>query len=82
MYPSFPGVDLQRNTVCRYLTIFAYVFLIHDFQYYLYKMTDSRKDLYISPLLKMVLFKSDSLICQSGGINSMNVDDDGGEAFN
>lgn len=45
-------------------------------------MTDSRKDLYISPLLKMVVFKSDSLICQSGGINSMNVDDDGGEAFN
>lgn len=45
-------------------------------------MTDNRKDLYVSPYLKTVEFKSDALICQSGGINRMNLDDDGGEAFN
>ena len=46
-------------------------------------MVNEQKDLYVSPELKTVEIKAQAILCQSGGINSMSIDEeDGGELFN
>ena len=44
-------------------------------------MVNEQKDLYVSPEVKTVEIKGQAIICQSGGIDSMTIDPDGGEEF-
>ncbi len=44
-------------------------------------MVNEQKDLYVSPEVKTVEIKAQAIVCQSGGINSMTIDPDGGEDF-
>ena len=46
-------------------------------------MKEEKQTLYVSPQVKTVEIKTQAIICQSGGINSMSIDEeDGGELFN
>ncbi len=44
-------------------------------------MVNEQKDFYVSPEVKTVEIKAQAIVCQSGGINSMTIDPDGGEDF-
>ena len=45
-------------------------------------MKKEGKNLYVSPKVKTVEIKTQAIICQSvSGINSMEIDSDGGNAF-
>ena len=44
-------------------------------------MVNEQKDFYVSPEVKTVEIKAQAIVCQSGGINSMTIDPDGGEEF-
>ena len=44
-------------------------------------MVNEQKKLYVSPEVKTVEIKAQAIVCQSGGINSMTIDPDGGEDF-
>ena len=45
-------------------------------------MLKKQENLYVSPKVKTVEIKAQAIICQSGGINSMAIDEeDGGESF-
>ena len=44
-------------------------------------MKKEEQTLYVSPKVKTVEIKAQAIICQSGGINSMTIDPDGGEDF-
>lgn len=44
-------------------------------------MVNGQKDFYVSPEVKTVEIKAQAIVCQSGGINSMTIDPDGGEDF-
>ena len=44
-------------------------------------MVNGQKDFYVSPEVKTVEIKAQAIVCQSGGINSMTIDPDGGEEF-
>lgn len=47
-----------------------------------HKMLKKQENLYVSPKVKTVEIKAQAIICQSGGINSMAIDEeDGGESF-
>lgn len=37
---------------------------------------------YVSPQVKTIEIAAQAIICQSGGINGMNIDPDGGDSFN
>ena len=44
-------------------------------------MKKEQQTLYVSPQVKTVEIKAQAIICQSGGINSMSIDEDGGSDF-
>ena len=44
-------------------------------------MVNEQKNLYVSPEVKTVEIKARAIVCQSGNINSMTIDPDGGEDF-
>lgn len=44
-------------------------------------MVKEQHILYVSPEVKTVEIKTQVIICQSGGINNMTIDEDGGEDF-
>ena len=44
-------------------------------------MKKEQQTLYVSPQVKTVEIKAQAIVCQSGGINSMTIDPDGGEDF-
>ena len=41
-----------------------------------------QQPIYVSPKVKTVEIKTQAIICQSGGIDNMQRDGDGGELFN
>ena len=41
-----------------------------------------QQPIYVSPKVKTVEIKTQAIICQSGGIDNMQRDEDGGELFN
>lgn len=44
-------------------------------------MKQEQQSLYVSPQVKTVEISAQTIICQSGGINSMTIDPDGGDDF-
>lgn len=44
-------------------------------------MKKEKQTLYVSPQVKTVEINARAIICQSGGINSMYIDEDGGDDF-
>ena len=44
-------------------------------------MVNEQIDFYVSSEVKTVEIKAQAIVCQSGGINSMTIDPDGGEDF-
>ena len=44
-------------------------------------MVKEQQQIYVSPKVKTVEISSQGIICQSGEINSMIIDPDGGEVF-
>lgn len=55
--------------------------LSFDNQTHLHKMKKEQQTLYVSPQVKTVEIKTQAIICQSGGINNMTIDGDGGDYF-
>ena len=43
---------------------------------------DEERMTYVSPMVKTIELKIGAMLCQSGGIDKMQRDDDGGSAFN
>ncbi|MCQ2151698.1 MAG: hypothetical protein MJY70_01420 [Bacteroidales bacterium] len=41
-----------------------------------------KQSVYVSPMVETIELKSRAMLCQSGGINDMQKDEDGGGAFN
>ncbi len=41
-----------------------------------------QQQIYVSPKVKTIEIKTQAIICQSGGIDNMQRDDDEGELFN
>ena len=41
-----------------------------------------KQPVYVSPMVKTIELKIGAMLCQSGGINDMQKDEDGGSAFN
>lgn len=41
-----------------------------------------KQPVYVSPMVKTMELKSRAMLCQSGGIDKMQRDKDGGSAFN
>ena len=44
-------------------------------------MKKEQQTIYVSPKVKTVEIMAQAIICQSGGINSMSIDEDGGDDF-
>lgn len=44
-------------------------------------MKKEHQTLYVPPQVKTVEIKAQAIICQSGGIDNMTIDPDGGEDF-
>ena len=41
-----------------------------------------KQSIYVPPMVKIMEIKTRAMLCQSGGIDKMQRDDDGGNAFN
>lgn len=41
-----------------------------------------KQPVYVSPMVKTIELKIGAMLCQSGGIDNMKRDEDGGSAFN
>ena len=65
-------IDLKRTYSCQ-----------KELNIWMNEMAKKEKQsVYVSPMVKTMEIKTRAMLCQSGGINYMQKDEDGGGAFN
>ena len=78
----FYGATLEPTEIFRKFVRFWWLLSFDNQTIHNMKKNDQQA-IYVSPKVKTVEIKAQAIICQSGGINSMSIDEeDGGELFN
>ena len=78
---DYTGVVLEQSEIIFKLARFGNHF-VFDNQKHQHRMKKEQQTIYVSPQVKTVEIKAQAIICQSvSGINSMEIDSDGGNDF-